>query len=388
MMNILVIDDDSTICLVLSKSLTKQGYQVALASNGLQGIELARQLRPALIICDWMMPGLDGLQVCRQIKAMPELSTTFFILLTARDTPEDRILGLDTGADEFLSKPIHLQELKARVRAGLRIHQLTQDLHLTNRELEHERLEAAQYLQSLLPVQVETPIKIASRFLPSRQLGGDCFDYYWLDRDRLALYLLDVSGHGLGATLPALSVLQWMRSRNDKDRTHRPHQPLDRAAPARVLDALNQAFEMEQYQDKYFTIWYGIYHRTRRQLVYASAGHPPALLLAPEGDPAGSVRRLHTPGLPIGMFSEARYEQDCCAIAPGSTLYLFSDGAYELHRENGTRWNLEEFVKLLVELHQHESADLDTLLHRLRHIETQPIFDDDLSILQLDFLEN
>lgn len=199
---ILIIDDDRIIQLVIKHALQEQGYEIILANNGVKGLELAYKHSPALIICDWQMDDIDGLEVCRKIKSEPSLSTTFFILLTSRKAVEDRVEGLDTGADDFLSKPIEINELNARVRAGLRLYQmnqqlqkLAQDLQLQKHLLEAELNEAADYVKSLLPQPMSGLIIINSRFLPSRQLGGDCFDYYWLDENHLVIYLLDVSGH-------------------------------------------------------------------------------------------------------------------------------------------------------------------------------------------------
>jgi sigma-B regulation protein RsbU (phosphoserine phosphatase) len=115
MAQILVIDDDPTTQIILKKILRDQGHNVAIASNGLEGIRQARELHPSLIICDWLMPLIDGLEVCRQLKTDPDLASIFFILLTSRGAIEDRVHGLDNGADDFLSKPVDLSELKARV---------------------------------------------------------------------------------------------------------------------------------------------------------------------------------------------------------------------------------------------------------------------------------
>lgn len=128
MAKILVVDDDLTVQLVLKNLLTRQGHEVAIAQNGEEALRYVKLLYPDLIICDWIMPRLDGLEVCRQVKADPELATTFIILLTMRDQITDRVQGLDAGADEFISKPIDVEELLARVRAGLRSRQLTRQL--------------------------------------------------------------------------------------------------------------------------------------------------------------------------------------------------------------------------------------------------------------------
>ncbi|MBD2025999.1 response regulator, partial [Leptolyngbya sp. FACHB-711] len=151
MFKILVIDDDPLICLTVKKLLQHDGHEVMTAANGQEGIEQAKQFQPALIICDWNMPAMDGLEVCRQIKAEPRLTTTFFILFTSRMAIEDRIQGLNNGADDFLSKPVDFGELKARVGAGLRLYQLNQDLQTQKQRLEDELSEAAAYVRSLLP---------------------------------------------------------------------------------------------------------------------------------------------------------------------------------------------------------------------------------------------
>jgi len=214
-MKILIIDDDPTIRLLLKRTLTRQGYHITVASNGEEGLKSAKEISPAMVICDWMMPKMNGLGVCSKLKAIPELSTTFFILLTSIDSVEDRVKGLDAGADDFLCKPIEMYELEARIRAGLRLHQLSRDLEQQKQLLEAELAEAAEYVSFILPEPLtEPPITIDVRFIPSRQLGGDGFDYYWLDSENLGVYLLDVSGHGLGAALPSISTINLLRSRS------------------------------------------------------------------------------------------------------------------------------------------------------------------------------
>ncbi|MGC9503697.1 sensor histidine kinase [Baaleninema sp.] len=136
MTRILIIDDEITTQLVLQDLLETEGHEVFVADDGQQGWELALEYRPNLMICDWMMPKIDGLDLCRRIKAQPELEAAFFILLTAREHLDDRVRGLDAGADDFISKPIETEELLARVRAGLRLNQLNQELSQSLKELQ------------------------------------------------------------------------------------------------------------------------------------------------------------------------------------------------------------------------------------------------------------
>lgn len=378
MNQILIIDDDPAIQILVRRTLHSQGYEVAVANNGEQGLAQARQLRPGLVLCDWNMPGMTGLEVCRQVKATPELSTTIFILLTARTSLEDRVQGLDAGADDFLSKPVEMAELKARVRAGLRLHQLSRDLQQQKQLLEAELAEAAEYVASILPdPMTEPPVRIDSRFIPSRQLGGDGFDYYWLDSEHLAIYLLDASGHGLRAALPTLSVLNLLKSRALPQ--------INYYQPSHVLRGLNETFQMTQRNDKYFTIWYGVYNRVKRQLVYASAGHPPAVLLSGKPSSPIQVKRLKTIGLPVGMFPDADYVDECCEVTEPSTLYIFSDGIYEINQLDGTVWGLEPFIQVLTDCRSKSVCNLDQILHSLQAVNPKDYFDDDLSLLEINF---
>ncbi|MGB0560232.1 MAG: PP2C family protein-serine/threonine phosphatase [Spirulinaceae cyanobacterium] len=381
MEHILIIDDDPAIQLLLKRTLAKRGYSVSVASNGAEGLEQAQAIHPAMVICDWVMPQMNGIEVCRRIKAIAELSTTFFILLTSKGSIQDRVEGLDAGADDFLCKPIEMFEMEARVRAGLRLHQLSSDLKQVNQKLEAELSEAADYVCSLLPEPINTPkIKIDFRFLPSSQLGGDSFDYFWLDSETLAVYLLDVSGHGLRAALPSVSVINLLRSRALNQ--------VDYYRPGEILKGLNDVFQMNQRNDKYFTIWYGVYHLPSRQLHYASAGHPPALLIgAAKPSQTSTVTPLKTPGFPVGMFPDVDYGEQSCVVPLNARLYLFSDGIYEIVQADGELWGLEA---LMAELQQHQGQrngqDLSQVLDVVRQVNGGATFEDDLSLVEVQFV--
>ena len=386
MAQILIIDDDPAIQRVLKKALLAEGYQVEWAADGYTGISMAEALRPALIICDWVMPYMDGLEVCRQVKANSRLFTTFFVLLTSRNSLEDRVRGLDNGADDFLSKPIEMSELHARIRAGLRIHQLTNDLQHQKQLLESELSEASDYVSSLLPKSLEHPVPIQATFIPSRQLGGDCFDYYWLSSGELVVFLLDMSGHGLGAALPSVYILNLLRSQSLAE--------VDFREPVQVLQALNRIFQMGPQGDKYFTIWYGIYNPQSQKITYSSAGHPPALLVSNQTDQKRSlsgedsvveIKPLRTQGFPIGLFAESLYVSQEEHIAPGSSLYIFSDGVYELSEPNGQVWGLSRFIELIRSLHCQVLPSLSQIQSALILENKSPIFQDDISLIKVQF---
>lgn len=383
MYQILIIEDDRVVRKLLKETLQQQGYDAIGAESGEMALMQLQTLRPGLIICDWQLPGIDGLSLCRKIKTDPDLGFTYFILLTSDNSYELEIQALDGGADDFLSKPIHIDELSARVRAGLRLHhalqqqqELAHQLQNQQKILEAELSEAADYIRTLLPKPMVHPLTIYSKFLPSRHLGGDCFDYYWLDSDYLAIYLLDVSGHGLRSALVSVAVHNLLQSHAlPKVNFYRPDH---------VLTALNETFQLTPDHDRYFTIWYGVYNRQKRDLFYSSAGHPPAILVSGDESEDLRVQPLKTRGMPIGMFPDVKYTHQRCKIEEQSTLYIFSDGIYEITNPEGTLWTFDQFVNLLVGQHQRGVANLDAIVDKVRHLQGCADFEDDCSLLQVN----
>ncbi|MEN6482963.1 MAG: response regulator transcription factor [Anaerolineaceae bacterium] len=114
---ILIIEDDEAIVRVIRRSLAYEGYKVDVAFDGETGLSIAQENKPDLVILDWMLPGMDGLEVCERLRASYNLP---IIMLTAKDTTQDRVHGLDAGVDDYIVKPFELEELHARIRALLR----------------------------------------------------------------------------------------------------------------------------------------------------------------------------------------------------------------------------------------------------------------------------
>lgn len=125
---ILVVEDEEDTRFVLNRLLVKNGFEVKTAENGQVALEILKTYKPKVIIADWTMPVMDGLQLCNILKQKEELKTIYFIVLTARASLKDRVAGLDVGADDFLVKPIENQELLARIRSGIRIYNLQNEL--------------------------------------------------------------------------------------------------------------------------------------------------------------------------------------------------------------------------------------------------------------------
>ena len=232
-------------------------------------------------------------------------------------------------------------------------------------------------MRSLLPLPLVGSVTIESLFVPSAQLGGDCFDYYWIDDEHLAIYLLDVSGHGVGSALLSVSVLNILRSQSLPNTNF--------CQPAEVLKALNESFQMSKHGDKYFTIFYCVFNRVNHQLVYGNAGHPPAVLIFGNDPSSIEVIKLESLDLPIGFLRNISFETAILKVAENSTLYIFSDGAYELLQPGGQIWGFDSFVNLLLTHNQTNDNHIDQLLPEIINISGNENFDDDLSLLRVNF---
>ena len=246
--------------------------------------------------------------------------------------------------------------------------------------LNAELLEAAGYVKSLLPPPImdsNSDVTATWRFIPSTQLGGDAFGYHWLDTDHFAMYLLDVCGHGVGAALLSISVTNVLRSQTlHKTDFHNPTQ---------VLSNLNEAFPMEKHNGMFFTMWYGVYNRCRREIVYSSGGHPPAILLTGANSKLGAPQELKTPGLVIGAMSGTEFAGNVVHVGKKGKLYIFSDGVYEIGKSDGTMMQMNEFVDELSKSMERGEADLDRILEFSQNINGPGPFSDDFSIVQIGF---
>lgn len=151
-MKILIAEDDLVSRRLLEATLTKWGYEVAHACDGLAAWEALQQpAAPSLAILDWMMPGLDGVEVCRRIRAIPARQPLYLILLTAKGARADIVAGLQAGADDYVAKPFDPEELQARLQVGVRMIQLQRSLSDRVQELE-DALSQVKQLRGLLPI--------------------------------------------------------------------------------------------------------------------------------------------------------------------------------------------------------------------------------------------
>jgi sigma-B regulation protein RsbU (phosphoserine phosphatase) len=378
---ILIVDHEELSREILAKNIKREGYAVDFEENGEKALALLAGGKFDLALWELQLPDLNGLEMLNRVRKDPRIQHIPIVLLSESQDWDMLIRCIEAGADDYLPKPFNPALLKARISASierkvLRDHEqsLLSQVSAHQERITVELGEATAYLLSLLPRPLQEPFVTDWRFIPSGELGGDCFGYHRIDDDHFALYLLDVCGHGVGAALLSVTVLNVLRKGALKGADFRH--------PAEVLCAANDAFPMEQQHNRYFTLWYGVYQISTRTLTFSSGGHPPALLFAP-----GAVvpRKLGTPGMVIGGWPGTRYRAESCEIPVGSRLFLFCDGAYEITMADGNVFTLDEFAELLGRLPADVPVDLDRVIAQIRALRGSPELEDDLSLIMAQF---
>jgi sigma-B regulation protein RsbU (phosphoserine phosphatase) len=184
---------------------------------------------------------------------------------------------------------------------------------------------------------------------------------------------LDVTGHGVDSALLAVSIVNVIRSASLPG--------VDFRSPSQVLGGLNNAFPMEQFGDKMFTIWYGVFNTSTRWLRWSGGGHPPALLFRAD---SRTPQRLDSLGPMLGMIEGAEFEAGECPTESGARLFLYSDGAHEIQLTDGEVWSYEEFVQFMSET-CHSPEPLQALLEHVRRLRGGQHLDDDFSVIEIGF---
>lgn len=385
-MRVLIVEDSRAILLSLSRLLRKWGHEVEQAANGVEALALLETLPVSLVISDWMMPEMDGLELCRQVRAADLDRYTYFILVTARSERADLVEGMEAGADDFIAKPFHPGELEVRVRAAQRVLELQDELAERNERLSsayetiRRDLESAAQLQrELLPVDDAGLPDTHFRwmFLPSTFVAGDIFDFFALSDWHVGFYLLDVSGHGISSALLSVSVSRLLRPGNQQSALGLEAGAL--RAPADVVALLNNLFLSRGDSGQYFTMVYGVLDRRDGRVRFCQAGHPPPLLI--RGD--GETRFVGDGGFPVAMMPDMAYDEVEVTLGRGDSLVLYSDGITECTNDDGEAFGATRLATAVVQ--SDATGDLGLLGQRLQAWNGASAFADDVSLLAMQW---
>ena len=361
---ILLVEDNPNNLNMLVDGLSPYGFDLSVAPDGKTALEQSVVDPPDLILLDIMMPGMDGFETCARLKEHEKTKDVPVIFMTALSDTDSRVKGFSVGAVDFVTKPLQLEEVVARVNIHLKLRALQLQLEETisnlrqevgerkraeeaardamvlsdkaNKQMRKELAAAARVQHALLPASppVIPGVSFAWTYQPCAEVGGDSLNVFQINDHHVGLYVLDVTGHGVSASLLSVTLTHVLIPQREPSSPLTPVNLFEGvgalSSPAEVASRLNHMFPMSEETHQFFTLVYGILDIRERLFRYVCAGHPAPILL----EPGHQSTILEAPNLPIGLFEEVKYEESTIQLTSGSRLYLYSDGVIEaMNRE-------------------------------------------------------
>lgn len=398
---VLVVDDSRLQRRILTASLQRWGFDVQEAASGDDALALCAEYAPDLVMSDWMMPGLSGLDFCRAFREMPRDTYGYFILLTSKSDKTEVALGLDAGADDFLTKPVNAAELRARISAGARILQMERELTEKNRlikstldelqalydSLDSDLIEAKRLQQSLVSERYRDlgPAAVSLTLESAGHVGGDLVGTFPISDGQIGLYGIDVSGHGISSALMTARLAGYLSASVPEQNLalqKTQHGRIVARPPAEAVALLNRIFMSEMETEHYFTIVLANVDLTSGLVTLVQAGHPcPAVQRAD-----GRVEFIGDGGLPVGLIDNATYREVEVTLAPGDRLLIHSDGVTECMTRDGVLLDDDGLARIMRGLRQTRGqAFLESLVWKLSAFAGDADFADDISAVLLEF---
>ena len=352
---ILAVDDELDILQLIEMTLISDGFEVVTASNGIEALEKARIHTPDLILLDLMMPEMDGFEVIKNLKQTPNMRNIPVIMLTARAQAHERIEGLSAGADDYITKPFELDELKLRIESILAhtrkakyINPLISALGdwFTEDGMEQfaEHLRTAAAIQQHLLPQSDPELEgfdISGLLESSMSVSGDFYDFVPFEDDRLGIVIADVRGKGIPAALLMVMIRTAMRLVCRED-----------ISPSSVLKRVNDLLVIDTTPDFFATMVYGILDPNSLTFTYSNAGHCYPMLLKGE-----KIEELQAGGMILGCFGFAEFETETIELEMGNKILFYTDGLIEAETKAEEEFYGEERLKQVFKKNSDLSAD-------------------------------
>lgn len=400
--HVLVVDDSRAQRHMVSMQLRRWGYRVSECEDAHSALELCRSSNVDIIISDWMMPGLTGLEFCREFRGLDRESYGYFILLTSKSETTEIADGLEAGADDFLTKPVASSELRARLRAGERMLAMQAELLAKNSvivatlvelqklydSLDRDLIEARKLQQTLIRDRVrDYGWARASLILRnSGRVGGDLVGSFRVDEDRVVVYSIDVSGHGVASAMMTARLAGFLTGSSPEQNLAFQTGPEGEhilLPPAAVVDRFNRLMLEEIQAEQYFTMALAVIDRRTGRIDLVQAGHPHPMLIHSDG----RVQRLGHGGMPVGLIDGARYDQIAVRVSPGDRLVLVSDGFTECPLPDGSDFGEDGLIDSLRNSACLGGSDLlEAMIWDLTAKAGTDSFPDDVSGIVLDIL--
>ncbi|AHD11270.1 PP2C family protein-serine/threonine phosphatase [Phaeobacter gallaeciensis] len=400
---VLVVDDSRLQRRILVASLKKWGFEVVEAESGEAAMEICESDPPDLILSDWMMPGMNGLEFCRAFRAQSQDNYSYFILLTSKSEKNEVAQGLDAGADDFLTKPVSSDELRARISAGERILRMQRELSEKNRivsdtldelqrvydAIEKDLIQARKIQESLVPeLSRDFGSSTVSLLLkPCGHIGGDLVGMFSPGVNRIGFYSVDVSGHGITSAMMTARLGGYLSSTyfdQNVGMEKRFNRFYALRQPEEVASLLNARLIADTGIEEYFTMAYCIVDLRSGVLKMVQAGHPHPLLIRKDG----STEFIGKGGVPVGLVPDITYSQEDVVMEKGDRLLLYSDGFTEARLENGEMLEAEGLVELIGKCNAEQTGQefLDDLYWNLTQVmSSQYGLEDDVSATLFEY---
>ena len=334
--SLLLVDDNPTNLQVLYQTLETTGCKLLVAKNGETALSIAQKVSPDLILLDIMMPGIDGFEVCRRLKADRATAAIPVIFLSALTDTKDKVQGLQLGAVDYVSKPFQPDEVIARVNTHLTIHRLKREVEKKKDALENELKIVSDVQRRLLPKNVPgiAGLKLAVHYETSLYAGGDYYDIVKLTDNQWGFLVADAEGHSAPAAVMMAMTCALFRSY--------PQPPTE---PGELLYFLNDHL-CKVADPSFVTALYVVYDADRHRLKIARAGHPPPMICrsaeqkAIEVDCSGVFPMGVDPYDRVPPVTEAE-------LKPGDRILMYTDGVTERFNPNGKTYGEERLLKQL-----------------------------------------
>ncbi|MFW5800054.1 MAG: SpoIIE family protein phosphatase [Spirochaetota bacterium] len=368
---ILIVDDSPTNVKFIKMFLLKEGYKIYVAENGIEALQILKKENIDLVITDIVMPKMDGYELCAKMKINKETKEIPIIVITALSETEDKVKTLDSGADEFLSKPFNSIELIARVKSLLRGRKYYRQIIKQNLIYEKELNIAKIVQESILPKnepQVDNML-FASKYIPAYFIGGDYYNYNQIDEKKLSIFISDVMGHGVISSL----VTMILKSNFD-NLTEYYNIPSDllKMLNKRIYDSISDSMI-------YSTGIYAIIDIEKMKLTYSCAGHPPFYKI----DSNGELSSYKTSGGVLGLFEEMEYIDESLKLEKGDTLIFYTDGVTEVTNKEGVEFGEYQFIEEIKKAPQysHPEEFIENLIESIKRYGNKKEFEDDINLI-------
>jgi phosphoserine phosphatase RsbU/P len=343
-LKVLIAEDDATSRLILQTLLGQWQYEVVSTADGEQAWEALRGAAPPeLAILDWQMPGLEGPEICRRLRARADGAAVYTILLTARNAPEDIVAGLQAGADDYLAKPFHKDELRARVQVGKRTIDLQASQARYLQEIETTLLHIQRsFLIGTAPSDLQGA-SVAATLAPYSRVSGDFYDFHCHGPGCFDVLLGDVMGKGMRAALMGAAAVDGF-VRNLARTGGGDHGGACADPETVVRGVADGMLEQLRHLDSFITLCYGRFDMMRHTFTFVDCGHTRPLHLCAR---SGACVAHAGHNMPMGVMEDEPVRQVNVSFEPGDVFLLYSDGVTEAMNPAREMFGEERLASLL-----------------------------------------